>query len=897
MRSHLNQSIINQAPITLLSLDLNVKDPILGLNSFQLAARQGRLNTVLRLIARGEDVDSCSQELKEKNKQSEKTAFYLALEYGHFYLAEVLLALGANKDLAIQIAKSQGEINFVKKIEKIELQEVLVYALASWAIENKTNELKNEERNCLIRCLEPQLLSLDPDGIGRSGLIELALQQDNLALALILLKEDQPLRKDPEIRAAGYWAASSPLIIKKDLNGAILKTFNSTDEAFLLTLQQLKADRKLKALQRCLTLANDAVKEEFVKQPTLEAKSIGQNFSETQQYIYSEAVRRDSTAANLLQISIEENVGIIDYAFENRNFVALQTLQSIKNDIELLSTMLSQDKYNLVKMCFFNFNLTATLVIPGVVLGIENFPKLLNIFSSPLGYANQLISIGLERNSLPSKELIEMVKQLLPEQNVYVSTVIRCIRDRYQIQPLRIQITKGIQNINTVKNPLTIKSKTYQINTHTNLSPHDLSLITIMLARFNIVLNTSGQNLAEEKNLEVKQNSMAIFKNLPSDLWREILPYLRGKTLNSISLSSQEFYEQRLQAEDQNEFGSKWKASEKLSRDASEIEMLTSLISALSNLPLKSKFNYENFCKLIIPLCWIAILVTGIGISGYYRYVLNLAIASIQKELAETMTSLGKTCNEMDYDGANRNRNTCGATGPQDRTYPYEIHPVAGNVKFVNELQECSKLCNDLDHTNSDHTGPLAGIVLGSIMLAFTIVAMCFEYKCDKKIITHDFSNDTISSLPDDIQEKIAEIQQEHPRLLNRTHPNTFTRSLLNDARNNRAGLWKQNDLRELKQTNEDVAIRINTFSSHREEKIHNQISAHSNLLRVINTISPARVMGGLFNLFRRQPSIDFDDANVRLLCNEEKSDSDLGSDSDSEGTLELVSSPIQKLL
>jgi len=563
-------AIIEQQPVLDKHLILDSREASsTDFTILQLAAREGRLNTVIELIALNEKIDEIdwNEEKVTIAKQSHKTPFLLAVEYGHLYLAEVLLALGADKKLAIEIAETFNQRDIAKQIEKMELRPHIVCALAFWIVNKEFNDLTAGQKTRILEQLKPQLQRVDIDGTICNGLIELSLQTKEYSLArnLLSLRPNQTLRANPAIRTAGYWAA------KLAVNTASFNPndFFTNDDAFLIMLQQLQADNHKDAVKHCLRLATETVKAEFEKQPQLELKSDAV-LTETQEFIYNLAAKGDIFAVDLFAPTRENSITILRHALEKKNFVAIGCLLKALKSIELLNAFLTGDEFELAQLCFFNFNLSATLALPGIVLGIENFPKLLKTFSSPAGYAHQLISSGLRRNALPSEELVEFAKQLLPDSNSYLRTVIRCIQDRYELKSL--SIVEKAEDISKNKKSALRKRKHHNIILNTDVSVHDFSLLKIMLARFEIRLKQGSLTEEKKSSNVVSELPISPFNKLPGKLWEEIIPFLSGNTLKGIPSVSQDFQEYKLHADEQEKFGMKWQLCEELQREFAENE-------------------------------------------------------------------------------------------------------------------------------------------------------------------------------------------------------------------------------------------------------------------------------------------------------------------------------------
>jgi len=885
----LHQTIINQEPIEKGTLRPGIAiSP--GFFAIQLAAREGRLNAVLELILLGEDIDVCTYETEQKSHQSSKTAektpFYLALEYGHTYLADVLLALGANKDLAIEIAKSHNETEFVKKLEALAVQEHLVYAAALWVISQENVYEGSQNKKRMLQNLLPQLNRVDLDGAAISGLIELVLQQKQTHLVNSILT-NQPLRCVPEINTAGYWAALADVSIGTQMLNKVCKD----DKAFLLTLQQLHDHHQpAAAIKLCLASASEAVKKEFAENSRLKIKPADEKLSDVQEYVYNTASKSDKDAVDLFKPTFEDYTVIFKYALKKKNFVAFQTLHSANENIALLNGLLEKNENQLAQFCFFNFNLSATLAIPGVILGIENFSKLLKTFSSPEGYAHQLVSTGIKRNVLPSKDVVAFVKQLLPTPSTYVGVVLRAIEDRYQIKSLRIA-EDVVKKALAAKHPP--KKRYHYVETKTPLSSRDRSLHIIMLDRFDIALNAPLEEADHKRDLEIKVDSdktkdMSIFKNLSSDLWREIFPYLNGNTLAVFPAASQQFYEYKLQTDAQNKFGDEWKLQRDIQKNASkffnfaeERRLLQALITSLEeDLVGRSFIDYET---LIWGIMLFVIFGGGLIASAYFMHDIVGALEVIKNQLKETMTSRGRTCKKMNY----YSNEWCGLRIDYKEDYSYYL---------VSDMPECSKLCKNLHDKGDDLIGPIFGIIFGSVFFLLSLGVLSAGCQEDRS----KYRNDPLTSLSDDVQTAMAEIKQERPTLLTNNFPTATRDHITSEARRELARLYgniHQFDINSLNYEAQSQALIIPTdrLSAMREEKIQSRTNELITQIRtypsrLVNTISPARIMGGLFNMFQPNRTVNFDDSNVPLLCGENVSDAE-----DPEERIELLPNNIRK--
>lgn len=96
------------------------------LTRMQLAAQENDFQEIVQLAKSSVDMDAVTQQ--------RKTPLYLAVERGHTLTAQVLLALGAKKELAVELAHENKRSDLETKLEQLVLDMDVMRGLLFWAV-------------------------------------------------------------------------------------------------------------------------------------------------------------------------------------------------------------------------------------------------------------------------------------------------------------------------------------------------------------------------------------------------------------------------------------------------------------------------------------------------------------------------------------------------------------------------------------------------------------------------------------------------------------------------------------------------------------------------------------------------------------------------------------------
>ncbi len=200
-----------------------------GLTFLQIAAREGLVQVVLHLLNEQASVDKTT-DLEHENplvrEQAAATPLYLAVENGHYLIADILLVAGANKENALEFAYKIRRSDIAKQLENFSIDYNVIRGLLYWGITQGEHLLKL----ALIQLnLNIQNIKFDK-AFKRDivGLIELACKLNHEKVVIELLKLKPICRNELHIRTAAYWAEINnnsnlhSLLCRHDMDRAVV---------------------------------------------------------------------------------------------------------------------------------------------------------------------------------------------------------------------------------------------------------------------------------------------------------------------------------------------------------------------------------------------------------------------------------------------------------------------------------------------------------------------------------------------------------------------------------------------------------------------------------------------------------------------------------------------------
>lgn len=246
-----------------------------GFFPLQLAAREGMITSALHLLMRGARIDQVSRYTSSHydhlvENEPKKTPFYLALQNGHFLLAEILLAFDANKEKAEKIATDCKEKEMDPLLNKINLTKPTLIAILFWAMQNhkkynmenliksmarkldsfmelsqtENKEEKKEEKKEERKSDDVIIQIKSNKDITR--FLEFAAYLNDATLISIFLDllADPADNSDPIIRTAGFWTAIRNGNVLSPPQEKLVKDFCYNVQGRVNTINQLEEESR-----------------------------------------------------------------------------------------------------------------------------------------------------------------------------------------------------------------------------------------------------------------------------------------------------------------------------------------------------------------------------------------------------------------------------------------------------------------------------------------------------------------------------------------------------------------------------------------------------------------------------------------------------------------------------
>ncbi|MDR3476650.1 MAG: ankyrin repeat domain-containing protein [Gammaproteobacteria bacterium] len=871
MQRRLHQEIIHHDPnalVTVCEPELSVHDfHHSGLSSLQLAAQEGMWQLVVKLLSLGASIDQVNADAANPLNayfacQSQKTPLYLAIEYGHTLLAQILLACGASQALAFETANTLNNLQMQYRLKQLELDMDIAFSLAFYAT------IKNDAA-VVERILD--LLDKDNGNISAvSALLEVALAFDAKSLALVLLQRvgERALRNDPAIYTAGYWASESC----KDL----LDKACRSDDDWLRTLRQLHVtDRSLKD---CLSSAPANIKKEYLAKQKIEMRVDQERLTPEQNAAYAELARGRRLEVELYCETPEEFAVLAEAAWENKNLIILTHLL-LHFNLGLFKTFIQNNQSHLAQLWFF----LEDKHFHEIALDLKNESELLtratNFFASESSLLHSLVGQSIHLEKLPDQSFVEFAHKVASDEDALVSALQVSVQDRYPLAAVNIELEESKEEKAGLANPFfrflevspTETKSQFKINVSLSdaLTPHDLSIVSVCFNRFGVGINNDEAQKPQEEirdNPRRKKNKIAPFKDLPSHLWTGyIIPSLDSKNLKALASVSHYMHEYKLITEpalgvqweaNNNLFRARNRRDERLMRLENEAEAINRLLESMQNDLDEKPYGEER--DLVFPL----------KISGGSFLVLALMVYGFINSVIEFNEDRGKLDTLMTADGK-----SCSA------------HHACSNYYYT----ECNDLC---DSQGLNELVMALCIIGGVLSLAWTIGASCVLW--ETCVEGQDrFDHLPLSDLSENTALELNEAKDSMPDPLPHINANTRIGSARNIAtalkvqhqreavqiKHAMAEERRQEDAERKRAEDAERLLREEAAEWDRERMKRLGLPNHSQgksarLVAGLGQFSPAKVVSGIASLFgKAQPVIHFEAAGTRLLSAENKYD------------------------
>lgn len=549
MQSFLHEFIIHQQPEKLIKhIRENPDYPRgeinhQGLTLLQLAAREGMIEVVLWLLYAGEEIDLVHAEYVSDNsrnmRQAKKTPLYFSMEYQHSIVTQILLVCGAdvNKVFSSAIELEQPEVKHMAK--ECKMTPMIKDAVLFW-------QTKNFHQNYQLKLLQNMQedfnkvnLIEEPDtgiglglGLSSSGtkmsisfasastdiswfLRHMAFAAQKNQVAFFEMPILNEVKYDSDTLTPAYWAAvnNNEDLYHRLCAGQEAETKDVLKEG--ITLYQLKAERQ-EAFDKFVEKAEKKSQDVILDIEGNDSKPIKSTLAKNVFHAYQAASRANEKEFFRLCKNHLDHGAVFLYAFQQRNFVAIETvLKKNQNPKLLFEYMLENRQYH---AAVFLLIATNTDVYNMALELCANKELLLQHFIPHCGMREgilySVISHGA-RELLPDHRNKSLFSALNVSDQQAANVLIYCIKDRYK------ELTTQID----------VQSLPYSIQGE--MSDELQSLISTFFSRFGL----PAVKREKETPLQIVAN---IF---PDSIWNLTLEYLDDEDYKELKNWNQLFHD------------------------------------------------------------------------------------------------------------------------------------------------------------------------------------------------------------------------------------------------------------------------------------------------------------------------------------------------------------------
>lgn len=727
MQSHMHDFIINHQPDKLIKYIQENPNYFRGarnqqgLTLLQLAAREGMVDVVLWLLYAGEEVDLTNEEHESDNarniKQAKKTPLYFAIEYQHTLVTQILLVLGAGLEKVSVSAFELEEKEMERLSEFSNVSSSIIDAILFWQVKNFHVDFQGalfEKMN-----LEQADGLFAERGLGEQGArIDISLGGSRPSWLLghmaFAAKKNRTsffdnqifndIEYDPDSLTPAYWAAVNANEVLYDhlCQGDSLKEGTS--------LYQLKLERQ-PAFDRFIEKAEKKSQSVGLDLEYKNTMSPIANIPKNIFLAYQAAARSDNKEYQRICRNFDDQCDVLVYAFNCRDFVALETILEKEVGYSfLIKRLLESGNYD-----FIVFLLVINSInIYDLVVEMGNPSDLKKLLTSncatQAGILQLIISRGMLR-SIPQVENL-MIFNIVKMDDKSNSTIFfKCLQDKY---PELV----AILNIRTGP-PYLIQG---------DISENLYSTIVAFAARFHLT-HFCFENEAQFNNAA---------NHYPDDVWSTIFQYADGEDLFTIQKWNQSFDDkiQRFKR------GFDWSKNYRVHLLEQKSNALISFIELAENL-LSDASYFSNRCNRASLLWSLGFTVVGGSFCTLVYFVNKIAdnCNSLVREMKETIDP--KTHSNC-YD-------------------EYVDIPYSGAhyCKIVAEAYKvCADLCNEWDSakTTMDYT------VFGTVTVG--VVFSCFilsSISSIKEFFTRDQERFFVNSFAIQISQQLQVLEKMFP--------------------------------------------------------------------------------------------------------------------------------------
>lgn len=454
------------------------------LTHLQVAARDGISTTLKQLIDSNADIDATNVKKWRHNNawtesQSYNTALFHAVDRGNLYEAQILLACGAKKELAIARADELKQPELSKKLAKLELNPHVLTGLLVWIIRTHTDEREsdNNYHSLFIKVLNAFATNFQNSQVILSGLLQLSIEYSQYIFADHLNKKVRTTKKAPHPKKTKLTAAQQELY-NAAIQGNLPDITKFTRFDLRITANALYQQQQILALDALhKKVAPDNIKH-------LLKNSLANNDTDFVQF--------------WMQAS-----GITPYEF---------ALICVQDEVPKKTALLAPIQTSLPE------SESKSLPVPNVedidAQKKELLAQLIANIWSVEGALQAIFSRGVLTDKLLSAQNKNLFKQINAEPQTIITSLMNCIYDRYHF-PCIYEITPAQGKL--------------MINTLNTLTPENSARLAALFSRFDMGVTSSINKLPEHPLRDILDDV-----HIPSQPQNIIFSYFDGIDLRRL---------------------------------------------------------------------------------------------------------------------------------------------------------------------------------------------------------------------------------------------------------------------------------------------------------------------------------------------------------------------------
>ncbi len=423
-----------------------------GLTSCQRVARAGLHPTLLELIIAGADFNGSSDNNHHENayfnQQARKPPLQLAIEYGHYYLAQVLLVMGAKTDTTRD--HFNGDPTLLAKLDEL-IEKAknprLKTELLFWAINTRSHE---DTALDWINRFYPSATTEKQD---HAALIRLAIQKKFLVTANQLLACHDGSPAAPSVLSAAYWYVVTnkscmdteiPALLSGDVSPEektaklTLRKLNLKEADWILLLKQLEGRDHDNFLKLYMLL--ETTQPDWIQQSHAVSYETAAGLRGLKRQVYLSIMMGSGSATPYFdprrKEAIADQFDLMVYAFAQQDLITLSLLFGINQSL-LYPLLLSSKHQDLMR--FLLLQIPSNDLLKHAECVIEQVQPVFNA-------AHQVMSKSLAANTAVSDKAVKALRAN-PESSQLFLNLKRCLKDHVQIDLDECKVTTSAKGI------------------------------------------------------------------------------------------------------------------------------------------------------------------------------------------------------------------------------------------------------------------------------------------------------------------------------------------------------------------------------------------------------------------------------------------------------------------